>query len=263
MLFKSICLMLMLLCPQLAQANFGLLLPKSAYPQKEFVFTIGAVDPFSGQGLNIERPQAFSSIFYNGQDLSREDYLSSLQETTAYGANAFTATIPIASTQPGIYHFTMQTKAIWLPEANHFVQYRTKVIIPVNASTANWILPPEDSLEIVALTRPFGLKQGQNFTAQILKAGKPVPSLIEIAHLTSQVRINFNPKKPPKFPKPKTPYQAMQATHTDPQGVFNFTFNEPGWWAFSLTQPGEPLQNLAGALKPVLHKTQLWVYVED
>ena len=119
-----------------AHAGFGLLLPDSPIvddPEKTSLnLVICAVDPATGAGIPIERPQVFTALRYSGDTLDRSEHLSVLDEAVAYGARAWTTNISLP--HPGVYQLVMQTKAGWVPEQDKFVQYVTKVQIPAYGS---------------------------------------------------------------------------------------------------------------------------------
>lgn len=67
-----------------------------------------------------------------------------------------------------------------------------------------------------------------------------------------------SPRRSP-FP-PSAPTQQVKA---DSQGVFTFVCPLPGWWAFSTSMAGDPLQDPEGKQKPLEIKTIFWVYMND
>ena len=119
-----------------AHAGFGLVLPDSPIvddPEKTSLnLVICAIDPATGAGIPIERPQVFMALRYSGDNMDRSEHLSVLDEVVAYGARAWTTNISLP--HPGVYQLVMQTKAGWVPEQDKFVQYVTKVQIPAYGS---------------------------------------------------------------------------------------------------------------------------------
>ena len=55
----------------------------------------------------------------------------------------------------------------------------------------------------------------------------------------------------------------MQQVKTDAQGVFTFVCPYPGWWAFSTSTTGDPLQDPEGKQKPLEIKATFLVYISD
>ena len=58
-------------------------------------------------------------------------------------------------------------------------------------------------------------------------------------------------------------FGATQQVKADGQGVFTFVCPLPGWWAFSTSMAGDPLQDPEGKQKPLEIKTIFWVYMND
>ena len=169
-----------------AHAGFGLVLPDSPIvddPEKTSLnLVICAIDPATGAGIPIERPQVFTALRYSGDNMDRSEHLSVLDEVVAYGARAWTTNISLP--HPGVYQLVMQTKAGWVPEQDKFVQYVTKVQIPAYGSAEGWDKPANISFEISPLSRPFGLCSGMAFSGQALFDGTPIPgALIDVCLL--------------------------------------------------------------------------------
>ena len=81
-----------------AHAGFGLVLPDSPIvddPEKTSLnLVICAIDPATGAGIPIERPQVFTALRYGGDNMDRSEHLSVLDEVVAYGiawTTSFTA----------------------------------------------------------------------------------------------------------------------------------------------------------------------------
>jgi len=213
--------------------------------------------------------------------MDRSEHLSVLDEVVAYGARAWTTNISLP--HPGVYQLVMQTKAGWVPEQDKFVQYVTKVQIPAYGSAEGWDKPANISFEISPLSRPFGLCSGMAFSGQALFDGTPIPgALIDVARLDPAIKPNVaqpeDPNAPPQddkaqpkakkqdkqpTPQPISAFGATQQVKADGQGVFTFVCPLPGWWAFSTSMAGDPLQDPEGKQKPLEIKTIFWVYMND
>ena len=64
-------------------------------------------------------------------------------------------------------------------------------------------------------------------------------------------------------PQPISAFGTTQQVKADGQGVFTFVCPLPGWWAFSTSMAGDPLQDPEGKQKPLEIKTIFWVYMND
>ena len=189
-----------------AHAGFGLVLPDSPIvddPEKTSLnLVICAIDPATGAGIPIERPQVFTALRYSGDNMDRSEHLSVLDEVVAYGARAWTTNISLP--HPGVYQLVMQTKAGWVPEQDKFVQYVTKVQIPAYGSAEGWDKPANISFEISPLSRPFGLCSGMAFSGQALFDGTPIPG--------ASIR-----RSSPTLPSRKIPTRRRRTTRPSPR----------------------------------------------
>ena len=121
------------------------------------------------------------------------------------------------------------------------------------------------------------------FSGQALFDGKPIPgALIDVARLDPAIKPNVaqpeDPNAPPQddkaqpkakkqdkqpTPQPISAFGDTQQVKADSQGVFTFSCPLPGWWAFSTSMAGDPLQDPEGKQKPLEIKTIFWVYMND
>ncbi len=271
MRFPCVIALLVALATPVQAADFGLLLPERSIVdnprQNTLKLTLGAVDPFWGRGIPIERPQAFSVLRRQGDVIDRSEHLSVLEEITAYGAKAWSTRINLP--MPGVYHFIMQSKAIWQPEENRFTQYSVKVQVPVHGSSEGWDMPLNTGFEILPLSRPFGMYTGMSFTGQILHDGKPVSgALVAAARLDPAAKINAHPPvsnrpKGKNTPNTLAPFYAVQEVKADQQGIFTFTCPLSGWWGFATDIESDPLKDPSGNVRQQLCRAEFWVYFED
>lgn len=277
-----------------AYAGFGLILPDSPLvddPEKTSLnLVICAIDPATGEGIPLERPQVFTALRSSGETVDRSEHLSVLEEINAFGARAWTTNIVLP--HPGAYQFIMQTKTGWLPDQDKFVQHIVKVQVPAYGSSEGWDKPAGISFEITPLTRPFGQCSGMSFTGQVLFDGKPLPgAIVDAAYLDPVFKPNVtqpeDPNAPPQddadntgkadktdktspkkkdnapVPQPVSAFGDVQQVKTDALGGFTFVCPHPGWWAFSTSTVGDPLQDPEGKQKPLEIKTIFWIYVSD
>src|SRR5262249_41576873 len=114
-------------------------------------------------------------------------------------------------------------------------------------------------LDMVPLTRPYGLQAGMVFQAQVLAPvvalgapkNQPLPgSLVEVER--------YNPQPPKELPPDE---QITRAVKTDPNGVVTCTLTEPGWWCLTARRDGGTRQH-QGTAYPVRERVTLWVYVD-
>lgn len=266
-----------------AHAAVGLILPDSPIvddPDKTSLsLVLGALEPSTGEGIPLERPQIFTALRYSGEEVDRSEHLSVLEEVQAFGGRAWRTDIVLP--HPGVYQFILQTKAAWVPEADAFAQYFVKVQVPAYGSSEGWDKPTGMNFEIAPLSRPFGLCAGMSFTGQALFDGKPLSgALIEATRLDPALKPDVRQAEDPgsadeqdaardkktvkqPLPQPISTFGSVQQLKADAQGVFTFACPLPGWWAFSASMAGDPLQDPEGKQKPLEIKTIFWTYLSD
>lgn len=96
-------------------------------------------------------------------------------------------------------------------------------------------------LEIVPLTRPYGLRPGMVFTGRLLRGDRPVAD-------TEVYAERLNDRRPDPGALPPEPLITF-AVRTDSDGRFALTLIDPGWWVL-----GAYVQDLG----PVLHDGETW-----
>lgn len=237
---------------------------------------MSTLDPFSCRAFPMQPPQSLTAVRFRGDDAERREHLALLEDVLLYDQPGYKAVVPLP--EAGAHHFVLQTKAAWQPEADRFVQHVSKVQVAALGSAEGWDKPTGLPFEIMPLSRPFGLCAGMSFTGQVLREGKPVPgALVEVARLNSAVRPDMRPMPAPDQPdqpvpsqktkraarpEPDSPYQAIQDIRADDRGVFTFACPLAGWWIFSASDAGDPLQDPEGRQKPLEIKTGFWVCFE-
>jgi cobalt/nickel transport protein len=102
------------------------------------------------------------------------------------------------------------------------VRAAAKCILHVQ-SQVGWDRPLERGLDIVPLTRPYGLRPGVAFRARVVLDGTPVAGC--------EVEIERYNAAPPKTLPPDEFVTAV--VKTDAQGIFVATLPEAGWWGLA------------------------------
>ena len=117
-----------------------------------------------------------------------------------------------------------------------------KVVIPVGGVQRGWDRRLGLELEIVPLTRPYGLAPGASFRFEVQAKGKPAPGLrVEVE------RLNLSPPQS----LPAEPFMTgVEKLNSRGEGAT--TLSQRGWWILAVTGPAQ-----AGT-RP---RASLWVYV--
>jgi len=226
----ALCLALVLVLAQTAQAHFGYIVPsQSVVEEKEhanLALTLAFLHPMEQNGMNMEKPLEFG-VVADGQKVS---LLGSLAETKVLGHKAWrTAFTP---KKPGVYSFYMVPQLYWEPAEDKFIQHISKVIVPAFGEEDGWDEPIGLKTEIVPLTRPFGNYAGNVFRGVLLVDGKPAAN--------ARVEVEYYNKDK----KRAAPFDCMntQVVKTDANGVFSYAVPWAGWWGFAgLTTAKETL----------------------
>lgn len=113
--------------------------------------------------------------------------------------------------------------ALALPPKEHggeTVQDFVKLVVHVPAVQRGWDRVVGDPLEVVPLTRPYGLPAGGAFRAEVLADGRPLAGC--------EVQVEYKNAAPPA-PLPPEPY-VTRVERTDRSGAFAATLERAGWW---------------------------------
>ena len=106
----------------------------------------------------------------------------------------------------------MDPEPYWEPAEDAFIVHYTKVVVPAFGDEEGWDKEVGQKIEIVPLTRPFGLYAGNVFQGIVMLDGKSMPY--------AEVEIEFY-NRDEKAEAP-TEYMVTQAVKTDRNGVFTY-----------------------------------------
>jgi cobalt/nickel transport protein len=202
--------------------------------------------PRLNQGMNMEKPTAFG-VWRQEQN---QDLLAGLRAVKEAGFQSWQATYPI--TAPGDYIFYVSPSPYWEEAENTFIVHHTKVIVSAYDLQEGWDQVLGLPMEIVPLTRPYGLYPGNVFSAQVLFNGKPLPNC--------EVEIEYYDPRQQKVPA--TEALTTQVVKTNDQGYFQWSFPWPGWWGMAALAAGAPI-TYAGKSGDLEVGGVLWVYIDS
>ena len=130
---------------------------------------------------------------------------------------------------PGDAIFYVEPQPYWEQAERKYIIHYTKVVVDYLGSGEGWDALVGLPVEIQALSRPYGLYQGNNFRGIVLKDGKPVPfATIEVEY--------YNEGRRAEAP---TEMHVTQIVKADASGVFSYTMPRAGWWGFAALVEGE------------------------
>ncbi len=234
------------LVPSLCFAHFGMLIPSQSMvgpQQKTINLDLSFSHPFEMQGMPLAKPKVFS-VKANGKT---KDLLPRLKTTKIMGKKAWETDFTFQ--RPGVYTFYMQPQPYWEPAEDCFIVHYTKTVVGAFGDESGWDEPVGLKTEIVPLSRPFGLYEGNVFQGQVLMDGKPVPyAEVEVEY--------YNREKEAKAP---TDYMITQVIKADANGVFTYSPPEKGWWGFAALNSADYTLKHNGEPKDVELGAVLWV----
>lgn len=199
----------------------------------------------------MDMPQSFAMIFQadaEGAEPVRRDLLGDVEEIRYLDKKAWGANVALA--EPGLYQFILEGKPFWDERKEIFLQQSAKLFLPVLSDGSGWSSPVSQGLEIVPLTRPYGLSSPALFSARVMSDGNAVSGA-----LVKAGRMNINKKAP------ATRWLDILETVTGPDGIFSIVLNQAGWWYCEAVVQGEPLKGPDGQMKEAVKSAIIWLYV--
>ena len=125
--------------------TFCIVLPdKTAVPltdtttKQNLNFVIGAIDARNGSNLEMEYPNAFSVACLSGSEEKRSEHLALLEENGKNRNAGWKASVPV--THAGMHQFILHTKPMWMEGQDRFLQFISRVQVPIGDSDVGWNL---------------------------------------------------------------------------------------------------------------------------
>ncbi|MEO0913522.1 MAG: DUF4198 domain-containing protein, partial [Pseudomonadota bacterium] len=156
-----------------AAAHFGMVIPSDTMVTqeegREITLRFGFAHPFEREGMELVMPESVTVLHGEGT----EEITEALAPEDFYGASGFTTTYELG--RPGVYTFVMTPAPYWEPAEDTFIQHFTKTHIAAFDDDSGWDAELGLKTEIVPLTKPFGLWEGNLFQGIVKFDGEPVP----------------------------------------------------------------------------------------
>ncbi len=232
-------------------AHFGMLIPSQATVSKadpkKVDLQVSFSHPFEMVGMDMAKPRAFG-VMAGG---SKEDLLGTLKPAQVMGKAAWSSAYTLK--RPGVYIFQMEPEPYWEPAEDAFIVHYTKVVVPAFGDEQGWDKEVGHKIEIVPLTRPFGLYAGNVFQGIVMLDGKKMPF--------AEVEIEFY-NKDEKVEAPNE-YMVTQVVKADRNGVFTYAAPQPGWWGFAALTTADYKLKKDGRDKAVEIGGVNWVYFQE
>jgi cobalt/nickel transport protein len=244
----SILTAMMLTAATPALAHFGMVIPDKNIMERpgELGLEFRFWHPMENNGMPLAKPKA-AGVALGGR---KTDLLPSLKEMREGKAIWWKGFYKVK--KPGDYIFYMEPQPYWEPAEDCFIIHYTKTIVDALNAEEGWDQPLGLKIEIVPLTRPYGLWAGNSFTGKVLFKGAPLAN--------ADVEVEFyNNGGEVEIPSPT---YVTQVVRTDANGVFTYAMPWGGWWGFAaLTTDDEKIKK-DGQPKNVEVGGVLWIYLQ-
>ncbi|MEL7465049.1 MAG: DUF4198 domain-containing protein [Pseudomonadota bacterium] len=234
-----------------ASAHYGMIIPSDSMVSQEdgraVALEVSFSHPFEKAGMTLVKPAAFS-VTHEGETT---DLLGALEPATIMGEAGFTT--EHALDRPGVHIFSMTPEPYWEPDEDAFITHFTKTYVSAYDDDEGWDAELGLKTEIVPLTKPFALWEGNNFQGIVKLDGEPVPY--------AEVEVEFyNEDGSAEAPSELMITQTVKA---DGNGVFTYAAPSAGWWGFAaLSTAAEPL-HFEGVDKDHELGAVIWVHFEE
>jgi len=137
---------------------------------------------------------------------------------------------------------------------NAVYQEFMKVVVHVDEQ-GGWDQSTGQPIEIMPLTRPYGMEAGFVFTGQLLNQGEPVANAtIEIEEF-----LNFVPEVSALPPEPLI----TKVVKTDMNGIFSYSLPNAGWWIIASTLDDAGTTTIDGQEYNLSGLGALWLHIEE
>ena len=234
-----------------ALGHFGMVIPSDSMilqgEDRTVTLALSFSHPFEGQGMELVKPKTVG-VLNNGK---RQNLMGSLSQTQVMEHTAWSAQFKIK--RPGAYIFYMEPQPYWEPAEDTFIVHYTKTVVTAFGDDEGWDAEIGLKTEIVPLSKPFGLYDGNVFQGIVKLNAKAIPfAEVEVEYYNTDGR----------FTAP-TAYMITQTIKADQNGVFTYAAPKAGWWGFAALSPADFKLKHNGIDKDVEIGAVIWVKFHD
>ncbi len=231
-----------------ARAHFAMLLPSddivTMQDEKDISVRAWFLHPFERMVLTMKKPVSFGvRVRGEGTDLLANLTKADIPDGTAYD-------LSYRIRKPGDHIFHMELAPYWDANEEIFIVQSSKVVINALGRSGGWEEPLGMEVEIVPLTRPYGLWAGNVFQGRVLFRGKPkAGATVEVEHYNAEGSLKA----------PSTAY-ITQTVLTDPNGIFTYAIPGKGWWGFAAVFPTDETKAFRNKMYKIERGASFWVH---
>lgn len=213
---------------------------------REIEVLIRFAHPFEQTLMDMAPPEFLSVQAPDGiHDLS-----ASLREERENGRRYYRSRY--AYSRPGDHIFLVKPKAYFEAAEAKFIQHFTKLVVNAGGVESGWDQAFGLPVEIIPLTRPYGLWRGNLFSGRVLVGGKPAAN--------TRVEVAYENRRKIEAP---SPLHAVQVLKTDANGLFSYAMPFSGWWGYAaLTESEARIKREDGNSYAVEIGGLIWVYAD-
>lgn len=237
-----------------AYAHFPMLIPDSPFAEVnqsvEILYSVG--HPYERDYEDAEKPHKVTAIPSAG---SPEDITSALapKPLTVSGITHGAWSVAFAPKQSGDTVIALDSAPSISRNGETLYQEYVKTVIHAERQRG-WDARTGRPLEIVPLTRPYGLQEGFVFTGRLMKGDEPVAG--ETIYIEQFVEEVPDPDNLPPEPL------ITQVVKTGEGGYFTHTLPNAGWWVMGAYVDGIGEIGHEGKTYRLNAFAGLWVRVE-
>ncbi len=239
-----------------AYAHFQMIIPSdemvSAGESRQLTLDLIFTHPFEGMGLNMQKPKRFG-VWVAGKEI---DLLAKLQQTRFQdraGDSILAYQTHYKIRKPGDHLFFVEPQPYWEAAEERFIIHYTKTIVNAFGMEEGWEHELGLKVEIVPLTRPYGLWTNNLFRGIVKRDGNPVPfARVEVEYYNEKGEVRA----------PADPF-ITQVIKTDANGVFAYAMPKSGWWGMAALVNSQETMSHQGKNYPVELGAVLWIKTHD
>ncbi|MCF6237137.1 MAG: DUF4198 domain-containing protein [Gammaproteobacteria bacterium] len=239
-----------------AYAHFQMIIPSdeiiSAGEGRQLNLDLIFTHPFEGMGLNMKKPERFG-VWVAGKEIDLLDTLQEIryQDRAGDTLSAYQSVYKIR--KPGDHLFFVEPQPYWEAAEKRFIIHYTKTVVNAFGMEEGWDHELGLKVEIVPLTRPYGLWTNNLFRGVVKHNGKAVPfARVEVEYYNDKGEVTA----------PADPF-ITQVIKTDANGVFSYAMPKSGWWGMAALIESDETMSHEGKEYPVELGAVLWVKTYD
>jgi len=204
--------------------------------------------------FDINHPR---SLFALGPDGKKTDLLGNLEKDSikaVSGEKRLAYNLSYTPQRRGDHILAMTAGLQWDDESSEWLQDYVKTVLHVQAEDG-WSRRVGQPLEVVPLSRPYGVLVGDALSFRILYHNKPAAGVRVERELLSKTA-------PAPADLPSEPFIAYSA-NTGADGTVVFSFPTAGWYGITAIRGSGGEHEESGKNGELIERSTLWVYVNE